>query len=56
MIPLNGMKSRATEFQWKKIDGSPLNYTGEFLTGDIDYGFTAFTENTIRSKTSNVKV
>ena len=55
MIPLNGMKSRATEFQWKRIDGSPLNYTGEFETVDIDYGFTAFTENKIRSKAPNEK-
>ena len=53
MIPLNGMKSRATGFQWQKIDGSPLKYTREFETVDIDYGFTAFTENTIRSKAPN---
>ena len=55
MIPLNGMKSRATGFQWQKIDGSPLKYTREFETVDIDYGFTAFTENTIRSKAPNEK-
>ena len=46
-ILLNGFKSIETGLKWTKLDGSPLNYTGEFATMDVDYGFTAFSENQI---------
>lgn len=47
VIILNGLKSIETDLKWTKLDGSPLNYTGKFEQDDIDYGFTAFSENEI---------
>ena len=51
VIILNGLKSIETDFKWTKLDGSMLNYTGNYDIDygiyDIDYGFTAFSENQI---------
>ena len=51
VIILNGLKSIETEFKWTKLDGSMLNYTGNYDIDygiyDVDYGFTAFSENQI---------
>ena len=44
VIILDGLKSVETEFKWTKLDGTMLNYTGNY---DVDYGFTAFSENQI---------
>ena len=44
VIILDGLKSIETEFKWTKLDGTMLNYTGNY---DVDYGFTAFSENQI---------
>ena len=55
VIILNGVKSIETGLKWTKLDGSPLNYTGEFQNagGDIDYGFTAFSEDQIHGVLRN---
>ena len=47
VIILNGLKSKETGFKWTKVDWSPLNFTGTFETTDVDYGYTAFSENQI---------
>ena len=54
VIILNGLKSIATGFKWTKIDGSPLNFTGKFETTDVDYGYTAFSENKIQGNLKEV--
>ena len=53
VIILDGFKSIETGLQWKKLDGSRLNYTGDFVTSDIDYGFTAFSEDQIHGVLRN---
>ena len=53
-IILNGLKSKETGFKWTKVDGSPLNFTGKFETTDVDYGYTAFSENQIHGKAMKI--
>ena len=55
VIILDGLKSIETGLKWTKLDGSPLDYTGEFgyAGGDIDYGFTAFSENQIHGNATD---
>ena len=58
-ILLNGFKFIETGFKWTKLDGSPLNYTGEFESMDVhpmdvDYGFTTFSENKIHGNSAKL--
>ena len=55
VVILDGHKSIKTGLKWTKQDGSPLNYTGGFgyTGGDIDYGFTAFSENQIHGNATD---
>ena len=53
-ILLNGFKSIETGLKWTKLDGSPLNYTGKFDSKDVDYGFTAFSENQIHGNAAKL--
>ena len=54
VIILNGLKSIGTGFKWTKIDGSPLKFTENFETTDVDYGYTAFSENQIQGNLKEI--
>ena len=43
-----------TGLKWTKLDGSPLNYTGKFESKNVDYGFTAFSENQIHGNAAKL--
>ena len=53
-ILLNGFKSIETGLKWTKLDGSPLNYTGNSESKDADYGFTTFSENQIHGNAAKL--